>query len=290
MLIASKNTKQYNFIKIQEQKIQDFIENNLGQFGIKDKTPSLYGLRLCETHQYINEKNRKELLALKDGKRFHEVELCFNLKTEVRNFIDKVSSYKVATHIEEISTCFVNIQPYINADKLFAHEIFTERGQLLVIGFIKDCDKLSDPKKWRLILNLYKTLICFIQKWKLTTWDGSEIDLPVIQLIADTVNESVKENHQKEFLVIPDDLVLFFLQIIDDILINSQETRKLMLRDLKLKNIVFLIQRQNSDIKETLLVLLNNMFSQNDPEILKSLQAIFSQPQHVTLLREVRLC
>jgi hypothetical protein len=205
----------------------------------------------------------------------------------VRNFIEKISSHKLASQIDAVNTLLLNIQPYIYADQLFASELFAKRGKRLVIDYIKDCDKLTDPRKWHLILNLYKIIICFIQKWKLTSWDRSEIDLPVIQLIADTVNESAKENNKKS-LVIPDELVLLFLQIIDDILTNSQHTRELMLRDLKLADIVFLVQRQSSAIKEALLVLFNNIFSQGEPEILRSLHMIFSQPQHVTLLREVR--
>lgn len=47
--------------------------------SIKDKNPALYGLRLKSTNQYINEKNRNDLLGVNEQQRFHEVELCFNL-------------------------------------------------------------------------------------------------------------------------------------------------------------------------------------------------------------------
>ena len=46
---------------------------------IKEKNSSLYGLRLRSTNQYINEKNRSDLLSVNEQHRFHEVELCFNL-------------------------------------------------------------------------------------------------------------------------------------------------------------------------------------------------------------------
>lgn len=47
--------------------------------AIKDKNPSLYGIRLRSTSQYISERNRTELLAITEVNRFHEVILCFNL-------------------------------------------------------------------------------------------------------------------------------------------------------------------------------------------------------------------
>lgn len=130
-----------------------------------------------------------------------------------------------------------------------------------MIDYIKESDKLSDVKKWQLLYNMYRILVMFVQKWHLTTWDRSEIDLPVIQLICDILNEGSKEN--KKYLV-PDELILLFLEIVDDVLNSSEHTRELMLRDLKFGDVIFLIQRQNSKIKETLLTLLNNVFKESD--------------------------
>jgi hypothetical protein len=63
-----------------DQKIQAFIQDTINQFEqIKEKSSSLYAIRLKATHQYINEKNRAELLSLNDQTRFHEVEICYNL-------------------------------------------------------------------------------------------------------------------------------------------------------------------------------------------------------------------
>lgn len=56
--------------------------------SIKDKSSSSYAIRLKSTHQYINEKNRTDLLTVNDQIRFHEVEICFNLVWEfVSNLI-----------------------------------------------------------------------------------------------------------------------------------------------------------------------------------------------------------
>ncbi len=64
----------------QDQKIQTFIQETIGQFEqVKDKNPSLYAIRLRATYQYINEKNRTELLVINDQIKFHEVEICYNL-------------------------------------------------------------------------------------------------------------------------------------------------------------------------------------------------------------------
>ena len=42
---------------------------------------------------------------------------------------------------------------------------------------------MSDSRKWNLMFNLYKILMLFIQKWLLISWDRSEIDLVVIQIV-----------------------------------------------------------------------------------------------------------
>lgn len=265
-------------------KIQEFIKTHLNRFeDIKEKNPLLYGLRLKSTNQYINEKNRFDLLAISETHRFHEVELCFNLETEVKHFIEKITSLKISSNAEAITQQLISIQKYIESDQLFAFELFAKGGKRLILDYIKEADKISDLKKRNLLFNLYKILMTFIQKWQLISWDRSEIDLPVIQLICDTINDASKENKKG---LIPDDLVLLFLEIIDDILNNSQQTRELMLRELKFGDIVFLIQRQNSAIKETLLTLFNKAFKETDSNFKKNLFSIFSQPQHITLLRE----
>ncbi len=53
-----------------------------------EKNSSFYGLRLRSTNQYINEKNRSDLLSVNEQHRFHEVELCFNLvKKKINNYL-----------------------------------------------------------------------------------------------------------------------------------------------------------------------------------------------------------
>ena len=77
-----------------------------------------------------------------------------------------------------------------------------------------------------------------ISKWKLIKWDSSEIDYLLVKLVRpdldklklpmllisstrlvlkiyDTINDASKENKKA---VIPDSLILLFLQIIDDII------------------------------------------------------------------------
>ena len=107
----------------------------------------------------------------------------FAQETEVKIFIEKITALKISSHAEEITKQLIGIQKYIEADQLFASVLFAKGGKRLMIDYIKECDKLSDVKKWNLLYNLYKVLVLFVQRWSLVSWDRSEIDLLVIQLV-----------------------------------------------------------------------------------------------------------
>ena len=115
--------------------------------AIKEKDPTLYAIRLQATNQYINEKNRTELLSLNEVK-YHEVEICFNLEREVKNYVEKLSSLKIPGGAEALTNHLVSLEKYISADKIFAHGFYAERGKTIIVDFIKECDRINDPKKW----------------------------------------------------------------------------------------------------------------------------------------------
>lgn len=266
-----------------DQKIQSFIQDILNSFEqIKEKNSSLYAIRLKATNQYINEKNRGELLCLSDQTRFHEVEICFNLETEVRNFVEKITSLKIS-NVDALIQQLNSIEKHVCNDRIFAFEFFAKGGKKVLIDFIKECDRTSDNKKWNLLYHLYKILVILIKNWSLISWDMSEIDLPIIKLICDTINDASKENKKA---LIPDNLVLLFLNIIDDIINNSLHTRDLILKELKFNDLVFIIQRQNIQIKEALLVFLNSCYSKGEENFKKSLNITLTQPLMIVVFRE----
>lgn len=109
----------------------------------------------------------------------------FKLKeTEVRNFIDKIASMKLISNAESLSNQLVSVKKYIESDQIFATEFFARGGKKIIIDFIKECDRTTDSKKWNLLFNLYNILIILIKNWSLISWDLSEIDLPIIQLVS----------------------------------------------------------------------------------------------------------
>lgn len=150
----------------------------------------------------------------------------------------------------------MSVERYIAADRIFALEFYAKGGKKILIEYIKECDKASDVRKWfglletkkltqflikiyifkrSLLYNLFKIFVLLIKNWALISWDSPEIDLFIIKLvklsiwffvlavfqilfyvqICETLNDSTKENKKS---VIPDQLVLLFLNIVDDIL------------------------------------------------------------------------
>ena len=92
------------------------------------------------------------MLALNEQTRFHEVEICFNLETEVKNFIDKISSLKISNSDLLIGQ-LNSIEKFIASDRIFAYEFFAKGGKKVLIDYIKECDRTSDAKKWYYLLN-----------------------------------------------------------------------------------------------------------------------------------------
>ena len=138
----------------------------------------MYAIRLQATNQYINERNRVELLALNETIKFHEVEICFNLEKEVKLFIEKLSSLKIAHNADALAQQLVTIEKFVSADKIFAHGFYAARGKTIIVDFIKECEKTVDTKKWNLLYHLYKILMLLISKWKLL------IDYIVVKLVS----------------------------------------------------------------------------------------------------------
>lgn len=76
--------------------------------------------------------------------------MCFRVaqkETEVRIFIDKISSLKISNS-ESLISHLVSIEKYISSDRIFAFEFFAKGGKKILIDYIKECDKASDTKKW----------------------------------------------------------------------------------------------------------------------------------------------
>ncbi|RNA44553.1 hypothetical protein BpHYR1_038574, partial [Brachionus plicatilis] len=200
-----------------DQKIQNFIQDILSQFdNIKDKSSSLYAIRLCRTNQYINEKNRSELLSLTDNIKFHDVDLCLNLETEVKSYIDKISGSKIS-NADSVISHLISVEKYISADKIFALEFYAKGGRKIIIDFIKECERSNDAKKWSLLYHLHKIFIVFITNWSLFTWDTSETELQLLKSICEILNESTKDSKKE---VIPDFLVLLYLQNLNYAILN----------------------------------------------------------------------
>lgn len=72
----------------------------------------------------------------------------FYKETEVRNFIEKITSIKISTNVEAVTNQLIGIQKYVESDQLFAYELFAKGGKRLIIDYIKESDKISDTKKW----------------------------------------------------------------------------------------------------------------------------------------------
>ncbi|CAF0707658.1 unnamed protein product [Brachionus calyciflorus] len=266
-----------------DQKIQNFIQDILQHFEvIKDKNPALYAIRLSSSNQYINEKNRFELLSLNGITKFHDVDLCFNLETEVKTYVDKIASLKL-NNPEGLIKELISIEKYVSSDKIFAYEFYAKGGKKLIVDYLKECERSNESKKWNLFYHLYKVLILFIKNWSLFTWESSEIELQLLKLICDVLNDSTKDNKKS---TIPDYLVLLFLQIVNDVIFNNTTARELVFRELKFNEIIFLIQRQEIQIKETLLIFLNSCFHKGDASFRKNLNSILSQPLMNAVIRE----
>ena len=68
-------------------------------------------------------------------------------ETEVRIFIEKISSLKISNS-ENLINQLTAIEKYIAADRIFAYEFFAKGGKKILIDYVKECDKASDTKKW----------------------------------------------------------------------------------------------------------------------------------------------
>lgn len=76
--------------------------------------------------------------------------ILFQKETEVRNFIEKISSLKL-NHAENLINQLVSIEKYIMADRIFALEFYAQGGKKIIIDYIKECDRISDVKKWYIL-------------------------------------------------------------------------------------------------------------------------------------------
>src|SRR5690606_8394820 len=138
--------------------------------SIKEKNASLYAIRLTNSNQYVNEKNRAELLSLSGGTKFHDVEICFNLETEDRLFVERMASLKL-TNLDALIAQLASLNKFIAADRIFAYEFFAKGGKKMLIDYIKESERTADPKKWSLLLHLYRILFTLVRNWSLLSWD-----------------------------------------------------------------------------------------------------------------------
>ena len=73
--------------------------------------------------------------------------VCFNLDTEVKTYIEKISSLKL-NNAEQLINQLSSIEKFIASDRIFAFEFFAKGGKKMLIDYIKECDRTSDNKKW----------------------------------------------------------------------------------------------------------------------------------------------
>lgn len=74
-------------------------------------------------------------------------------ETEVRIFIEKISSLKISNS-ENLIGQLTAIEKYIAADRIFAYEFFAKGGKKILIDYVKECDKASDTKKWFKLIDI----------------------------------------------------------------------------------------------------------------------------------------
>jgi hypothetical protein len=65
----------------------------------------------------------------------------------VKNFIEKIVSLKVS-NVDALVESFDSMEKFLIADRLFAFEFYAKGGKKILTDMIKECDRLSDTKKW----------------------------------------------------------------------------------------------------------------------------------------------
>jgi hypothetical protein len=121
------------------KSLEDAITEILKSYDtLKDQKASFYGLKLKKhnTTQYINESNRFEILALSDEIKFHDVVLCFNMHTEAKNLVDKISSSKISQP-DALLALLSELESNIESDKNFSFEIYANKGNYRIEFQIK---------------------------------------------------------------------------------------------------------------------------------------------------------
>jgi hypothetical protein len=130
-VIVSSNNQSIPAKLYDNKSLEEAITEILKSFDVlKDQKASSYGLKLKKnnTIQYINESNRFEILALNDEIKFHDVILCYNLHTEAKNLIEKISNSRISQP-ENLLLLLNELELNIENDKNFAFEIYANKGE-----------------------------------------------------------------------------------------------------------------------------------------------------------------
>jgi hypothetical protein len=144
---------------------------------------------------------------------------------------------------------------------------------------------MNDIRQVRVLHGLYKNLSILIKQCNVS-WDAPDIDVNLIKLICDILNNSHKQQDSRKLLSQAhlqqqiqqqvqseqfdmefDRLILLFLNILNNIINNTEQMRQFCIRNLKYNELIFLLARKCSMIKEDLLLLINSSFAKSDDEL-----------------------
>lgn len=257
------NKLEWKQVKLLDKgSIQKAIEDSLQQYeSLKDKDSTTFAFKLKSTNQYINEKNRAELLVINSKNTFYEVYLCANIQTDVKMQVDKLSSIKTNSG-DSLIKQLEELENNLN-DKNYACEFFAQKGKSALMNYINNFKESTDATQWNILYWIYRILFTFFRTCNIS-WDSPEVDLLIIDSMISKLNSSAKENKD---LLISDPFVLLILNTVNEIIIKSEQMKIFCLKGLKFADIIFLIKRNDLKIKASLLILFNNSFKLGDSSL-----------------------
>jgi hypothetical protein len=75
-------------------------------------------------------------------------------ETEVKIFLEKITSMKL-TNIDALLQHLSQIEKFMESDRIFACEFYAKGGKKVIVDYIRDGNKLSDPRKWFVLKQNY---------------------------------------------------------------------------------------------------------------------------------------